>query len=187
MRLRAFAFGKAAEDAGATAHVFEAPTRIAGDYWCADGLTSAAESIVAQLVEASPMPTGLFVAEDRLLPVIDRALRSRGIQPGGEVEIVSCNNEQPHYAGLASQPARIDIRPEAIGRRGVEQLVWRMRHGTDVPERVRVMVDPVLIEPGSNDNGNHVLVEGRSSVGRGERHIVNSRDTDPKVGWRFGS
>jgi hypothetical protein len=78
------------------------------------------------------------------------------------VELVSCNNEQPHYAGLAAEPARIDIRPEAIGRRGVEQLMWRMRRGPEVPERVRVMVDPVLIEPdghnnGNGNNGTHVL------------------------------
>jgi LacI family transcriptional regulator len=192
MRQRSFAFGKAAEDAGATCRVIEAPATVSGDYWCADGLASAAESIVDQLLDGTPMPTGLFVAEDRLLPVIDRALRARGIRHGAiaashngngngnghangnvkrngnghaisddaAVEIISCNNEQPHYAGLSAQPARIDIRPEAIGRRGVEQLLWRIRTGNDVPERMRVMVDPVLIEPdGAQTNGNHVLDE----------------------------
>jgi DNA-binding LacI/PurR family transcriptional regulator len=155
MRLRSFAFGKAAEDAGAAAEVFEAPAVQAGDYWGADGLASAADLLVSRIVETAPMPTGLFIAEDRLLPVIDRALRARAIRPGADVEVISCNNEQPHYAGLASQPARIDIRPEAIGRRGVEQLVWRMRNA-DVAERVRVMVDPVLIEPDGPDAA-HVL------------------------------
>jgi hypothetical protein len=48
--------------------------------------------------------------------------------------------------GLQVTPATIDIRPESIGRLGVEQLLWRMRNPT-VPERVRVMVEPVLIEP----------------------------------------
>jgi LacI family transcriptional regulator len=194
MRLRSFAFGKAADDAGATCRVIEAPATVAGDYWCADGLASAAESIVDRLLDGTAMPTGLFVAEDRLLPVIDRALRARGIRHGAvaslngngngnghsngngkrngngnghadasadpAVEIISCNNEQPHYAGLTTQPARIDIRPEAIGRRGVEQLLWRIRTGNDVPERIRVMVDPVLIEPEPTaTNGNHVLDE----------------------------
>lgn len=187
MRLRSFAFGKAAEDAGATCRVIEAPAKMAGDYWCADGLASAAESIVERLLDGSPMPTGLFVAEDRLLPVLDRALRSRGMRHGvaahngnghsngngnghgkasgngeghaiaeGSVEIISCNNEQPHYAGLTTQPARIDIRPEAIGRRGVEQLLWRIRTGNDVPERIRVMVDPVLVEPEAVTAESHV-------------------------------
>jgi LacI family transcriptional regulator len=162
MQLRSFAFGKAAEDAGAAAQLFEAPTGQPNDYWGADGLASAAEQLVAQILATAPMPTGLFVAEDRLLPVIDRALRARGIRPGNDVEVISCNNEQPHYAGLVALPARIDIRPEAIGRRGVEQLLWRMRNG-DVRERVRVMVDPVLIEP--ETNGTHLWREsadGRS-------------------------
>ena len=131
--------------------MFEAPT---------------AERLIEQVVIASP--TGLFVAEDHLLPAIDRALRSRGIEAGRDVEIIACNNERPHYAGLASPPARIDIRPEAIGRRGVEQLIWRMGGGADVAERIRVMVDPVLIEPGdgqddqTSSNANEVA--GRSSA-----------------------
>ncbi|HEV2296545.1 MAG TPA: LacI family DNA-binding transcriptional regulator [Tepidisphaeraceae bacterium] len=167
MRLRSFAFVKAAEDAGAVATVFQAKEGQAGDYWSADGLGAAAERLAEQVAGMSPVPTGLFIAEDRLLPVLDRALRSRGLRPGGgsgdaDVEIVSCNNEQPHYAGLATQPARIDIRPEAIGHRGVEQLVWRMRN-TDLPERVRVMVDPVLIEPESTPR--HEMIEaGQRSV-----------------------
>ena len=174
MQLRSFAFGKAAEDAGAEALVFEAPANHANDYWGDDGLTSAAERLVAQILAAAPMPTGLFIAEDRVLPAIDRALRARGIRPGTDVEVVSCNNEQPHYAGLAALPARIDIRPEAIGRRGVEQLVWRMRN-TDLPERVRVMVDPVLIEPEHNTeyNTEHVSRNG-AGIRSAELNITSS-------------
>jgi LacI family transcriptional regulator len=188
MGLRAFAFGKAAEDAGATCRVVEAPPSRLGDFWCADGLASTAALIVERLFDGSPAPTGLFVAEDRLLPVIDRALRARGIHhgraaggktsdnghsngngdeqnhaEGGDavVEIISCNNEQPYYVEWTTPPARIDIRPEAIGRRGVEQLIWRVGSGVEVAERLRVMVDPVLIEPNVGENGNtsHVTNE----------------------------
>lgn len=193
MRLRSFAFGKAAEDAGAVVDVIEAVAEPRGDYWSADGLASAAQRLVEQVVGRSPMPTGLFVAEDRLLPVIDRALRSRGVRLGGaggpgdaDVEIISCNNEQPHYAGLLAPPARIDIRPEAIGQRGVEQLLWRMRNG-DVAERIRVMVDPVLIEPDHNGashdearaghNGIHVspiATDYRSAEAK--HHLVSGTD-----------
>lgn len=149
MRLRAFAFRKAAEDAGAVADVFDVAANSAGDFWSADGLAIAAERLVDRVLGASPTPTGLFIEEDRLLPVIDRAMRARGVRfgPGGDVEVISCNDERPHYAGLPSLPARVDIRPEAVGRRGVEQLVWRMRN-PEMPERVRVMVEPQLIEPG---------------------------------------
>jgi len=167
MGLRSFAFRKAAEDAGAAADVFEAPAAVEDgrDYWHGDGeLTSAApDRLVGQIVAASPMPTGLFVAEDRLLPMVDRALRSRDVRPGSDVEIIACNNEQPHYARLASQPARIDIRTEAIGRRGVEQLIWRIASGGDAAERIRVMVDPVLIEPNDAENGVTSHVPGESA------------------------
>ena len=163
LKLRAFAFVRAAGDAGAAAEVLEAPAdapataqAAAADYWCADGLASAADLLVEQLVNRDPAsrPTGLFVAEDRLLPEVDAAFRRRGLRcgPGADAEIVSCNNARPHHVGLQSQPAVIDIHPEAIGRRGVEQLIWRMRN-RDVCERVRTMVDPVLIEPAVNGNG----------------------------------
>jgi DNA-binding LacI/PurR family transcriptional regulator len=160
LRLRSFAFQHAAEDAGATARVLDGPpgqstiaamgmTAAGTDYWNSDGLAAAADAMVGELLAGgSLLATGLFVAEDRLLPLVDHALRARGIRSGagGDVEIISCNNEQPHHIGLQSQPAVIDIHPEAIGRRGVEQLIWRTRN-RDVRERVRTMVDPTLVEP----------------------------------------
>jgi LacI family transcriptional regulator len=150
MGLRAFAFERAASDAGAHVTLLEASEDPATDFWRGDGLPAAATELVAKLIAtpAEERPTGLFVAEDRLLPAIDRALRSKGLEAGANkhVEIVSCNNEQPHFVGLQVSPATIDIRPEAIGRLGVEQLLWRMRN-PDVAERVRVMVEPLLIEP----------------------------------------
>jgi DNA-binding LacI/PurR family transcriptional regulator len=149
---RAYSFRHAAADAGVDAQIFEASERPSPDFWRGDGLPAAANHLVAQLLAADPVPTGLFIAEDRLLPAVDLALRTRGAAaaaksgPAPGLEIVSCNNEQPHFVGLQVTPATIDIRPESIGRLGVEQLLWRMRH-PDVPERVRVMVEPVLIEP----------------------------------------
>jgi LacI family transcriptional regulator len=146
--LRAFAFAQVARDAGADVHAFSAAERTP-DYRRSDGLAAVAESLVGQLARVTaPAPTGLFVAEDRLVSAIDRALGARGLRvgPGGDVEIISCNNEQPHLIGLHPRPATIDIRPDAIGRRGVEQLLWRMRN-PGVPERVRHLVEPALIEP----------------------------------------
>ena len=148
LALRAFAFAQVARDGGADVSVFAAD-----DVRPADGLHAVGESLVDQLISpaAAPRPTGLFVAEDRLCPAIDRALRARGLRVGAQadVEIVSCNNERPHLIGLHPRPATIDIRPDAIGRRGVEQLLWRMRN-PGVPERVRHLVEPALIEPDQN-------------------------------------
>jgi LacI family transcriptional regulator len=166
LELRAFAFQHAAEDAGAEARVFDAAvTTTSTDYWCADGLAAAAEELVNELMSGgSPRATGLFLAEDRLLPLVDRALRSRGVSSGanGDVEIISCNNERPHHAGLQSEPAVIDIHPEAIGRRGVAQLIWRMRN-PGVSERVRTMVDPTLIEPAGGPESATASSESRAA------------------------
>ena len=182
MGLRSFTFVKAAEDAETMAHILEAPAGDHGsDYWRGGGLTSAAEAIVRQIVGTTPMPTGLFIAEDRLLPEIDRALRARGIRPGTEIEVISCNNEQPHYVGLAAQPARIDIRAEVIGRLGVEQLLWRVTNGLDVAERIRVMVDPVLIEPHDRAPSNNCNRNGNETPQRASHKPAHRSSAEVEV------
>ena len=47
--------------------------------------------------------------------------------------------------GLKVVPATIDIRADAIGRLGVERLIERLRR-PDLPERIRCMVEPELVE-----------------------------------------
>jgi DNA-binding LacI/PurR family transcriptional regulator len=68
-----------------------------------------ARDSLAELVEAfasmSPRPDGLFVESDgtaaRLYPLLMR----QGIQPGRDVTIVSCNNEEPVLSALYPRPA----------------------------------------------------------------------------------
>jgi hypothetical protein len=48
--------------------------------------------------------------------------------------------------GLTPTPAEIDIRVEAIGFRGVERLLWRIRN-PGVRERMITAVDPAVIDP----------------------------------------
>jgi DNA-binding LacI/PurR family transcriptional regulator len=149
--IRSLAFAKAADDVGARARVLQVAEQRGGDLWRADGLRNAARQLVEQLVTLDPKPTGLFVAEDRLLPAIDAALCMRGMAaPGQPFDLISCNNERPHLAGLHCTPATIDIRAESIGRRGVEQLLWRLRN-PELPERVRIMIEPELIEPNEEE------------------------------------
>ena len=114
--------------------------------WNNAHLAGAGDALVEQLLALSPRPTGLFVAEDRLVPLIDAALSRRGLALDRDADIIACNNERPYLMGLSAAPATIDIRAESIGRRGVEQLLWRARQ-RGVPERVRVMVEPALIKP----------------------------------------
>lgn len=150
MEVRAVSFTKAAADFGdeAQAHVLEASDYRAGDLWRSDSLVSSADMMVEQLLALSPRPTGLFVAEDRLVPAVEASLSLHDVNatPGGDVELISCNNEQPHLLSLRTVPATIDIRAESIGRRGVEQLVWRLSRPQS-SERIRAMVEPVLVEP----------------------------------------
>jgi LacI family transcriptional regulator len=148
--VRSLSFARTASDAGAAVQLLEAADERAGaDLWAGDGIAGAAQVLVHQLLQTAPRPTGLFVAEDRLLAAVVAALAGHGLVagPGADVEIISCNNERPHLIGLAAPPATIDIRAEAIGRRGVEQLLWRMRN-PGLQERIRTMVEPLIVEPG---------------------------------------
>ena len=100
----------------------------------------------------NPLPTGLFIAEDRLAAPLDAAimnsrcfLNANG-DGEGAVEIVSCNNERSQFAGMKHPPATIDIRAAAIGRLGVERLLWCICH-PHIHERIRAMVEPCLVNP----------------------------------------
>jgi DNA-binding LacI/PurR family transcriptional regulator len=148
MDIRSLAFTGRARQIGAEVTTLQAGTDPHSDLWQNQDLGSLAESLVARLVKLDQLPTGLFVAEDRLVPLIDTALSRRNVRvgPARDVELVSCNNERPYLMGLSCIPATIDIRAESIGRRGVEQLVWRLRH-PNVNERMRAMIEPVLVEP----------------------------------------
>ena len=68
-------------------------------------------------------------------------------------------NETPYLANLHPRPATIDLGPEVTGRRAVEQLLWRIRHGTE-SRRVQVIVEPVLV-PGELDGPANVIPQGR--------------------------
>jgi DNA-binding LacI/PurR family transcriptional regulator len=145
LRLRAWAFTQAAAEAGLNACVVEAPESISHDMWCSVTLRQTAERIVEQLLSCQPMPTGLFILEARLLPVIHAALSSRGLRvgEGRDVEILSCNSEGHRVPGLDHIPASVGVRADVVGRRGVELLIWRTsnREGS---ERVSVLVEPDL-------------------------------------------
>src|SRR5438552_6873601 len=147
LEIRSLAFAHAATEAGAQVEIIEAPEQHSDDFWQRDGLSSAARAIAERLAKSGSHPTGLFIAEDRLVPMFDAAVRLHGASNGNghSVDIISCNNERSHFAGLESVPATIDIRADAIGRLGVERLIWRLRN-PDLSERIRCMVEPMLVE-----------------------------------------
>jgi DNA-binding LacI/PurR family transcriptional regulator len=146
LQVRELAFCQYLEDAGVRVQVLRAALDSPQDFWQFDG--SAARALAEQFVGLSPRPQGLFVAEDRHAPTVYSTLAEAGITlgAGGEVHLISCNNEMPYLNRLRPAPATLDIRAESIGRRGVEQLIWRLDNA-HVQERIRKMVEPLLIEP----------------------------------------
>jgi DNA-binding LacI/PurR family transcriptional regulator len=139
-------FSASAADAGAQVVQVEQASPPSADYWF-KYTAEAVDGLVKQFLSISPRPTGLFVADDMQVALIQPALQNQGVEIGaGKTQIISCNNEKPYLMGLSPGPAVIDIRVESIGRRGVEQLLWRIEH-TDVPERIIATIEPFIVVP----------------------------------------
>ncbi len=100
-----------------------------------------------QFCALDPRPTALLVQADMLTPHVYDLLRERGVRPMEDVEILTCNYEEAYLSHLNPQPVVIDLQAEAIGRRAVEQVLWRVEHPNE--PSVRVMVQPLLIESGN--------------------------------------
>jgi DNA-binding LacI/PurR family transcriptional regulator len=144
-RLYCQSFSAAATDRGMSVVPVEETLEDLPDYWHRHS-----PQVVSRLVERflalKPQPTGIFVADDMQVAVIQPALQAHGVQLGtGQTEVISCNNEGPFRVGLSPQPAAIDIRVESIGRRGVEQLLWRMSH-LYLQERMICTVEPRVVD-----------------------------------------
>lgn len=105
------------------------------------------DEIVDRLLALDPRPTGLFVPRDRITVVVHHALRARGIDLSGAspdgLSLVSCDND-PILTGLEFAPPTIDIRPDLIAQRAIEQLQLRMQRPSD-ESRVVVTVEPRLV------------------------------------------
>lgn len=150
--LRAYghAFAISAADAGAdVAKLERSRQQNLQGYWREHSM-EAVQELVDQYLKLRDRPTGVFVADDMQVAMMQPALQKAGVQIGeGQVELISCNNEEPYLVGLYPRPAVIDIRVESIGRRGVEQLLWRLEH-SDVTERLLTTIEPVVVLPSSN-------------------------------------
>ena len=144
-RLYCQSFTAAAADKGVSVITVEQPLEDSADYWHRHS-----QKVVADLVDRfmaiTPRPTGVFVADDMQVAVLQPALQAAGITLGpGQTQLISCNNESPFRVGLTPKPAAIDIRVESVGRRGVEQLLWRMAH-LHLQERLICAVEPVVVD-----------------------------------------
>jgi DNA-binding LacI/PurR family transcriptional regulator len=90
-------------------------------------------------------PTALFVPADRTSAQLYSALGRLGIRPGIDVSILSCNNERSIIGNLHPTLATIDVHPDVIGARTVDQLLWRMQHAHE-PLSMQLLVEPSLVQ-----------------------------------------
>jgi DNA-binding LacI/PurR family transcriptional regulator len=104
----------------------------------------AVQGLVDALIASSPRPTAVFVPGDSVAAMVYRALYVRGLTVGRDLSVISCNNETPLLAGLYPQLTTIDIHAEAIGRRTVDQLAWRMAHRA--APATDLTVEPTVVE-----------------------------------------
>ncbi len=108
------------------------------------------EQLVERFLELSPRPRGIFVPSDMQAANLYQILNSRGIKPGKDVIVVSCNNETEVLAGLDPKPVSIDIGAEIIGKKAVEQLMWRIKNPDE--HRMKILVEPRLVQPVSKQS-----------------------------------
>jgi DNA-binding LacI/PurR family transcriptional regulator len=85
----------------------------------------------------------VFIPVDRVTLRAYRQLEQHGINPGRDVQAVSCDNEQELLSLMDPRPDSIDLNRKAIAQLAVERLLWQMKHRMAAPA-VTISVGPVL-------------------------------------------
>jgi DNA-binding LacI/PurR family transcriptional regulator len=105
------------------------------------------DKVLARLLDRfcalNPRPTALLLQADMLTPHVYNLLRERGVRPMEDIEILTCNREEAYLFHLKPQPVTLDLQAEAIGRRAVEQLLWRV--GNPNACSMRILIKPLLL------------------------------------------
>jgi DNA-binding LacI/PurR family transcriptional regulator len=89
-----------------------------------------------------------------------RLLAERGVTPGADMTVVSCDNENVRLSMLHPRPASIEIGTAEIARFAVRRLIQRIKHPEDPP--VRILVNPKLVLPvnGAGHSAPRIGVDG---------------------------
>jgi LacI family transcriptional regulator len=144
---RGEAFCKAAGDRGLECTAWVAEKRSAEPVW-SFGRSDATDALVQRLLQAQTRPSALFVPTDEQTLRLCPALARQGIQPGSDVLIVSCDNQDAWLRQLEPRPVSIDLNFDLMGSRAVEQLLSRVARPGQ-PPGTRILVPPRLI-PSAN-------------------------------------
>src|ERR1700722_15310287 len=149
MRSRGQAFGALAREnqIGASFHLLSNDPTVTDLYGPRPHVEKNPESPVAKVVQSRPRPTGLFVSNDATTVQVYPLLQQMGIEPGRDITIVSCDNEEIRLCGLNPRPASIDPGAEEAGWQAVRRLVDLLENNDQPP--IHISVAPRLILPES--------------------------------------
>jgi len=144
-KLRAQGFAAAGHGAGVATQAYVVGTRPELAQIC--GPTTRAHATLAELMDdlCAQRPAGLFVSRDEELVQVYRLLAERNCQPGKDIQIISCDNENVRLSMLEPRPASIEIGTAELALRAVRRLEGRMKHPAEPP--VRILVTPRLVLP----------------------------------------
>ena len=145
IKLRAQGFSAGAQKAGAQASAFL--VRAAPELTRFYGAEAQSRPTLAEVLDelVARRPAGLFVSRDEEVVQVYQLLGERGVEPGRDVRIVSCDNENVRLSMLHPRPATIEIGTAEIARRAVRRLENRIKNPLEAP--VRVLVNPQLVPP----------------------------------------
>jgi len=143
MRLRGQSFANSARDAGHRVSSYVVGSDGAAEvYRPRVVMASTLEELVDKLASRSPRPSGLFSSTDRLTLKLYPLLESRGLFPGKDISVVSCDNQEAMLSLLRPRPASVDLRPDTIGQLAVARLIHRLQFPEEAA--LQIQVPPAL-------------------------------------------
>lgn len=137
---RGEAFCAAARDRGLECTAWVADKRSAEPVW-GFGRSDATDALVQRLVQPQTRPGAVFVPTDEQALRLYPALARRAVQPGRDMLVVSCDNQDVWLRQLEPRPVSIDLNFDLMGSRAVEQLLSRIAHPGQ-PPGTRILVPP---------------------------------------------
>jgi LacI family transcriptional regulator len=93
-------------------------------------------SAIEKMKRFQEFPTAIFVCADTIAIGLYHTLKHYDIAPGKDVEIVGVNNDSVFLNHFSPRPASVDIHPEAVGRKAVERLLWRIDNPKEPLEKI---------------------------------------------------
>jgi len=99
---------------------------------------------LAKMLNEKPVPTGLFIPAAWMAGSICSFLNSRGVIPGKDIEIVTCDKELMELSKLTPLPAYVDTHADLVGKKAVEMLSRRIEFPDSPPKKI--LLEPELME-----------------------------------------